>query len=156
MDSLSPQVVSAAKLPILNPNEFDLWKMRIKQYFLMTDYSLWEVILNGDSPVPTRTQDSRWTFFVLEATLKQRLQYSKMTSDTEMYNDLCDYDQYCHHCGALFWYGERLKGRAYDGKAEYNLCCEGEGVVAGALLATEIDVAEFQLSLIWILTDHFT
>nr|GEZ07032.1 hypothetical protein [Tanacetum cinerariifolium] len=54
MDSLSPQVVSAAKRPILNPNEFDLWKMRIKQYFLMTDYSLWEVILNGDSPVPTR------------------------------------------------------------------------------------------------------
>nr|GEW41998.1 ribonuclease H-like domain-containing protein [Tanacetum cinerariifolium] len=54
MDSLSPQVVSAAKLPILNPNEFDLWKMRIEQYFLMTDYSLWEVNLNGDSPVPTR------------------------------------------------------------------------------------------------------
>nr|GEU72440.1 putative ribonuclease H-like domain-containing protein [Tanacetum cinerariifolium] len=54
MDSLSLQVVSAAKLPILNPNEFDLWKMRIAQYFLMTDYSLWEVIMNGDSPVPTR------------------------------------------------------------------------------------------------------
>nr|GFC16792.1 hypothetical protein [Tanacetum cinerariifolium] len=35
------------------PNEFDLWKMRIEQYFLMTDYSLWEVILNDDSPVPT-------------------------------------------------------------------------------------------------------
>nr|GEV65427.1 ribonuclease H-like domain-containing protein [Tanacetum cinerariifolium] len=51
---LNPQVVSTAKLPILNPNEFDLWKMRIEQYFLMTDYSLWEVILNGDSPVPTR------------------------------------------------------------------------------------------------------
>nr|GFB15029.1 hypothetical protein [Tanacetum cinerariifolium] len=50
----NPQVVYAAKLPILNPNEFDLWKMRIKQYFLMTDYSLWEVILNGDSHVPTR------------------------------------------------------------------------------------------------------
>nr|GEU98907.1 ribonuclease H-like domain-containing protein [Tanacetum cinerariifolium] len=28
--------------------------MRTEQYFLMTDYSLWEVILNGDSPVPTR------------------------------------------------------------------------------------------------------
>nr|GEZ56165.1 hypothetical protein [Tanacetum cinerariifolium] len=54
MESLSPQVVSAVKLPILNPNEFDLWKMRIEQYFLMTDYSLWEVILNGDSPAPTR------------------------------------------------------------------------------------------------------
>nr|GFB26125.1 hypothetical protein [Tanacetum cinerariifolium] len=52
--SLSPQVVSAAKLPILYPNEFDLWKIRIEQYFLMTDYSLLEVILNGDSPVPTK------------------------------------------------------------------------------------------------------
>nr|GEU31177.1 putative ribonuclease H-like domain-containing protein [Tanacetum cinerariifolium] len=53
---LSPQVVSAAKLPILNPNEFDIWKMRIEQYFLMTDYSLWEVILNGDSPALTRVE----------------------------------------------------------------------------------------------------
>nr|GEV80103.1 hypothetical protein [Tanacetum cinerariifolium] len=54
MDSLSPQVVYATKLPILNPNEFDLWKMRSEQYFLMTDYSLWEVILKGDSHIPTR------------------------------------------------------------------------------------------------------
>nr|GFA50087.1 hypothetical protein [Tanacetum cinerariifolium] len=28
--------------------------MRIERYFLMIDYSLWEVILNGDSSVPTR------------------------------------------------------------------------------------------------------
>nr|GFC29607.1 hypothetical protein [Tanacetum cinerariifolium] len=26
----------------------------LQQYFLMTDYSLWEVILNGDAPLPTR------------------------------------------------------------------------------------------------------
>nr|GEW11597.1 hypothetical protein [Tanacetum cinerariifolium] len=57
MESLSPDVVAAAKLPILNPNEFDLWKMRIEQYFLMTDYSLWEFILNGDSSIPTRVVD---------------------------------------------------------------------------------------------------
>nr|GEX30482.1 hypothetical protein [Tanacetum cinerariifolium] len=31
--------------------------MRIEQYFLMTDYSLWEVILNGDSPALTRVVD---------------------------------------------------------------------------------------------------
>nr|GEV53273.1 hypothetical protein [Tanacetum cinerariifolium] len=48
------EVVVAVKLPILNPNEFDLQKMRIEQYFLMTDYSLYEVILNGISPTPTR------------------------------------------------------------------------------------------------------
>nr|GEW17677.1 hypothetical protein [Tanacetum cinerariifolium] len=32
-------------------------KMRIEQFFLMTDYSLWEVILNGDLPTPTRIVD---------------------------------------------------------------------------------------------------
>nr|GEV08778.1 ribonuclease H-like domain-containing protein [Tanacetum cinerariifolium] len=53
MDSQSTPVVSSVKLPILNPNEFDLWKMRIEQYFLMIDYSLWEVIINGDSLIPT-------------------------------------------------------------------------------------------------------
>nr|GEU32965.1 hypothetical protein [Tanacetum cinerariifolium] len=61
-ESKDPQVVSepvmsAAKPRILNPNEFDLWKMRIEQYFLMTNYSFWEVILNGDSSIPTRVID---------------------------------------------------------------------------------------------------
>nr|GEZ05439.1 hypothetical protein [Tanacetum cinerariifolium] len=72
MESLSPQVVSVAKLPILNPKEFDLWKMRIKQYFLMTDYSLWKVILNGDSFVPTRVIEGVVQHVAL-TTSKQRL-----------------------------------------------------------------------------------
>nr|GEX21292.1 ribonuclease H-like domain-containing protein [Tanacetum cinerariifolium] len=40
-------------------NNFKIFEqeMRIEQYFLMTDYSLWEVILNGDSPAPTRVID---------------------------------------------------------------------------------------------------
>ncbi|GJY39678.1 ribonuclease H-like domain-containing protein [Tanacetum coccineum] len=37
-----------AKLPILNPGDYKLWLMRIEQYFLMTDYSLWEVVKNGN------------------------------------------------------------------------------------------------------------
>nr|GEW34373.1 hypothetical protein [Tanacetum cinerariifolium] len=72
MESLSPQVVAAAKLLILNLNEFDLWKMRIEQYFLMTDYSLWEVILNGDSPTPTRVVDGV-VQVVAPTTVEQRL-----------------------------------------------------------------------------------
>nr|GEX68773.1 ribonuclease H-like domain-containing protein [Tanacetum cinerariifolium] len=72
MESLSPQVVSIAKLPILNPNEFDLWKIRIKQYFLMTDYSLWEVILNGDSPAPARVVEGVLQL-VTPTTAKQKL-----------------------------------------------------------------------------------
>ncbi|GJR56737.1 hypothetical protein Tco_1498899 [Tanacetum coccineum] len=38
-------------------SKFELWKIRIEQYFLMTDYALWEVIVNGDSPPPKRTVD---------------------------------------------------------------------------------------------------
>nr|GEU58922.1 ribonuclease H-like domain-containing protein [Tanacetum cinerariifolium] len=64
--------MSAAKLPILNPNEFDLWKKRIEQYFLMTDYSLWKVILNGDSLVPTRVIEGL-VQPVAPTTAKQRL-----------------------------------------------------------------------------------
>nr|GEX65875.1 ribonuclease H-like domain-containing protein [Tanacetum cinerariifolium] len=71
--SKDPQVVVAAtKLHILNPNEFDLWKIRIEQYFLMIDYSLWEVILNGDSPIPTRVVDGV-VKPVAPTTAKQRL-----------------------------------------------------------------------------------
>nr|GFA13660.1 hypothetical protein [Tanacetum cinerariifolium] len=65
-------VVAATKLPILNPNEFDLWKMRIEQYFLMIDYSIWEVILNGDSPPPTRIVDGV-VQVVAPTTAEQRL-----------------------------------------------------------------------------------
>nr|GEW76283.1 hypothetical protein [Tanacetum cinerariifolium] len=46
--------------------------MRIEQYFLMTDYSLWEVILNGDSPVPTRVIEGILQP-VAPTTAKQRL-----------------------------------------------------------------------------------
>nr|GFB26498.1 hypothetical protein [Tanacetum cinerariifolium] len=72
MESLNPQVVVAAKLPILNPNEFDLWKMSMEQYFLMNNYSLWEVILNGDSPPPTRIVDGA-VQIVAPTTAEQRL-----------------------------------------------------------------------------------
>nr|GEX85999.1 ribonuclease H-like domain-containing protein [Tanacetum cinerariifolium] len=57
MESVSAQMVATTKLPVLNPGKFELWKMRIKQYFLMMDYALWEVIVNSDSPPPKRTVD---------------------------------------------------------------------------------------------------
>nr|GEU34779.1 hypothetical protein [Tanacetum cinerariifolium] len=48
METGSTTTTMTAKLPILNPWIYDLWLMRIEQYFLMTDYSLWEVIKNGN------------------------------------------------------------------------------------------------------------
>ncbi|GJR39019.1 putative ribonuclease H-like domain-containing protein [Tanacetum coccineum] len=57
MELVSAQMVAGVKLPVLNPNEFEIWKIRIEQYFLMTDYALWEVIVNGDLPPPKRIVD---------------------------------------------------------------------------------------------------
>ncbi|GJT74301.1 hypothetical protein Tco_1041026 [Tanacetum coccineum] len=54
-------------------------------------------------------------------------------SDTEMYDGLGDCEWYCRHCGALFWYGDRLKGRAYNGKAKYILRCGGGKIQSNAL-----------------------
>ncbi|GJX76212.1 hypothetical protein Tco_0323023 [Tanacetum coccineum] len=48
-------MVAAAKLSVLNPGKFELWKIRIEQYFLMTNYALWEIIVNGDTPPLKRT-----------------------------------------------------------------------------------------------------
>ncbi|GJX61327.1 putative ribonuclease H-like domain-containing protein [Tanacetum coccineum] len=38
-----------AKLPILKLGEYEMWAIRIKQYFQIQNYALWEVIENGDS-----------------------------------------------------------------------------------------------------------
>ncbi|GJX45169.1 hypothetical protein Tco_0261845 [Tanacetum coccineum] len=42
------QTRETARPSYLNPREYGLWLMRIEQNFLMTDYSPWEVILNGN------------------------------------------------------------------------------------------------------------
>nr|GEU95357.1 hypothetical protein [Tanacetum cinerariifolium] len=48
MEARTTATTLTAKLPILNPEEYNLGLMRIEKYFLMTDYSLWEVIKNGN------------------------------------------------------------------------------------------------------------
>nr|GEU77711.1 putative reverse transcriptase domain-containing protein [Tanacetum cinerariifolium] len=48
MEAGTTATTLTAKLPILNLGEYDLWLMTIEQYFLMTDYSIWKVIKNGN------------------------------------------------------------------------------------------------------------
>ncbi|GJT73133.1 putative ribonuclease H-like domain-containing protein [Tanacetum coccineum] len=50
-------MVSTVKLPILKKDEYTLWSMRMEQYLTNTDYSLWQVILNGDGPIKVTTDE---------------------------------------------------------------------------------------------------
>ncbi|GJV28313.1 ribonuclease H-like domain-containing protein [Tanacetum coccineum] len=54
----SPQMVSTVKLPVLKKGEYTLWSMRMEQYLTNTDYSLWQVILNGDGPIQVTTDEN--------------------------------------------------------------------------------------------------
>ncbi|GJY36397.1 hypothetical protein Tco_0421775 [Tanacetum coccineum] len=44
VDQDSAHMVAASKVPMLKPREYEIWRMRIKQYIQMIDYALWEVI----------------------------------------------------------------------------------------------------------------
>ncbi|GJU29786.1 hypothetical protein Tco_1173375 [Tanacetum coccineum] len=54
MDHDSAHMVAASKVPMLKPGEYELWRMRMEQYVQMIDYSLWEVIENGNAPPITK------------------------------------------------------------------------------------------------------
>ncbi|GJY95213.1 ribonuclease H-like domain-containing protein [Tanacetum coccineum] len=56
MDSPSTQII---KLPILQPGEYDIWKMRMEQYLQCIDYTLWEIVENGNAPIVTKTVDGK-------------------------------------------------------------------------------------------------
>ncbi|GKB37934.1 ribonuclease H-like domain-containing protein [Tanacetum coccineum] len=50
-------MVSTIKLSILKKGEYTLWSIRMEQYLTNTDYSLWQVILNGDGPIQVTTDE---------------------------------------------------------------------------------------------------
>ncbi|GJW58130.1 hypothetical protein Tco_0104861 [Tanacetum coccineum] len=54
----SPLMVSTVKLHILKKGKYTLWSMRMEQYLTNTDYSLWQVILNGDGPIQVTTDEN--------------------------------------------------------------------------------------------------
>ncbi|GJS82884.1 hypothetical protein Tco_0749425 [Tanacetum coccineum] len=66
-----------ARLPILNLGDYDLWLMRIEQYFLMTNYSLWEVIKNGNKVL-------RITVGIVEQEYEQTTAEQKQDKRNEM------------------------------------------------------------------------
>ncbi|GJX82202.1 hypothetical protein Tco_0331683 [Tanacetum coccineum] len=51
---------TTAKLPILKLGEYEMWVIRIKQYFQVQDYAIWKVIENGNSwvSIPQTAQEN--------------------------------------------------------------------------------------------------
>ncbi|GJR88004.1 hypothetical protein Tco_0212015 [Tanacetum coccineum] len=58
---MDTQTTQTIKLPILQPGEYDLWKMRMEQYLQCIDYTLWEIIENGNAPIVTKTVNGKET-----------------------------------------------------------------------------------------------
>ncbi|KAJ9538670.1 hypothetical protein OSB04_031403 [Centaurea solstitialis] len=51
--------VLVSKVPMLKPNEFYMWKIRIRQYILLTNYAMWDVIENGPDKEDIVGEDGR-------------------------------------------------------------------------------------------------
>nr|GEV88779.1 hypothetical protein [Tanacetum cinerariifolium] len=50
IDQDAVHIMATSKVPMHKPGEYELWSMRMEQYIHMVDYSLWEVIDNGNKP----------------------------------------------------------------------------------------------------------
>ncbi|GJZ08475.1 putative ribonuclease H-like domain-containing protein [Tanacetum coccineum] len=63
MDLESAQNNAVAKLPLLKQGDYEIWKLRIEQYFQVQEYALWEVIEYGNSfkPVARTTTNADGT-----------------------------------------------------------------------------------------------
>nr|GEU72129.1 putative ribonuclease H-like domain-containing protein [Tanacetum cinerariifolium] len=63
MDLEYAQNNDVAKLPLLKKGDYEMWKLRIEQYFQVQDYALWDVIENENSfnPVPRITANADGT-----------------------------------------------------------------------------------------------
>ncbi|GJY76786.1 ribonuclease H-like domain-containing protein [Tanacetum coccineum] len=78
MEFENTQNNALAKLPMLKLGEYEMWEIRIKQYFQIQDYALWEVIENGNSwvPIPVTTPPetgtSTTTKMTLPATIEEK------------------------------------------------------------------------------------
>ncbi|GJZ99492.1 ribonuclease H-like domain-containing protein [Tanacetum coccineum] len=73
MDQDSTHMVAASKVSMLKPGEYELWRIRMDQYIQMIDYSLWEVIENGNAPPITKVVEGVETT-IAPTTAKEKAQ----------------------------------------------------------------------------------
>ncbi|GJS32716.1 retrovirus-related pol polyprotein from transposon TNT 1-94 [Tanacetum coccineum] len=78
---------SLAKLPILKLGEYEMWEIRIKQYFQIQDYALWEVIENGNSwvPIPVTTPESARSLLLMALPNEHQLTFNQYADAQSMF-----------------------------------------------------------------------
>ncbi|GJV77479.1 ribonuclease H-like domain-containing protein [Tanacetum coccineum] len=79
MDIETAQTNTTAKFPLLKQGEYDMWKLRIEQYFQVQDYALWDVIENGNSFKPaaqttTNAEGTSTTLISVLVTADEKIQ----------------------------------------------------------------------------------
>ncbi|GJZ83450.1 hypothetical protein Tco_0648623 [Tanacetum coccineum] len=60
-ETIESQSTQTIKLPIPQPEEYNLWKMRMEHYLQCIDYTLWEIVENGNAPIVTKIVDGKET-----------------------------------------------------------------------------------------------
>ncbi|GJT33674.1 retrovirus-related pol polyprotein from transposon TNT 1-94 [Tanacetum coccineum] len=76
-----------AKLSMLKLREYEMWEIRIKQYFQIQDYALWEVIENGNSwvPIPVTTPSETGTSTATKMTVPSTIEEKTCKKNDSMF-----------------------------------------------------------------------
>ena len=84
METETSQSNIAAKLPKLKLNDYEMWRLMIEQFFMVQDYTLWEIIMFGNSFKPSTTPHT------VDGKVVQKVNTGPVTSDerAQMKNDL--------------------------------------------------------------------
>ncbi|GJU53214.1 hypothetical protein Tco_1226928 [Tanacetum coccineum] len=79
MELETTQTSTTTNLPMLKQGEYEMWKLKIEQYFQVQDYALWGVIENGNSFKPaaqttTNVDGSSTTLIPCQVTADEKTQ----------------------------------------------------------------------------------
>nr|GEY59753.1 hypothetical protein [Tanacetum cinerariifolium] len=104
MDQDSAHIVAAFKVRMLKPGEFEIWRIRIKQYIQMIDYALWEVIKNGATLPKTQVVDGVITVMPIinaEEKAQRRLEVTQVNGAFSINIDNLSDDVICAFLASL-------------------------------------------------------
>ncbi|GJV09086.1 ribonuclease H-like domain-containing protein [Tanacetum coccineum] len=118
MEARTTTTTLIVKLPILNPGDYDLWLIRIEQYFLMTDYSLWEVIKNGNKVLKRTVGETEQEYEPTNAEEKQDRR-NEMKARETLLMELLNKDQLKFHSYKDAKLLMEAIEKRYEGNKEY-------------------------------------